>query len=128
MTKKEFLELPAFKKAKDDAEVWIQSPGIDDYIPMGAWVLPFADGRQNLIIKTEEPEETWLCARLAAKRLDKMNLEIQFYANLFPYLRKRGKLEGLCKLGKQGARPVWLYDTEGIAELVKNKAIKYNPR
>ena len=57
MTKKEFLELPAFKQASDDAEVWIQSPGIDDYIPVGAWVLPFADGSQNLIIKTEEPKE-----------------------------------------------------------------------
>lgn len=41
MTKKEFLELPAFKQASDDAEVWIQSLGIDDYIPAGAWVLPF---------------------------------------------------------------------------------------
>lgn len=128
MTKKEFLELPAFKKAKDDAEVWISSPGIDDYIPVDAWVLPFADGKENLIIKTEEPEETMLCSRLAAKRLNKMNLGIVFYGNLFPYLRKRGKLEGLCELRKQGARPVWLYDTEGIADLVRKGKLKYNPK
>ena len=131
MTKKEFLELPAFKQASDDAEVWIQSPGIDDYIPAGAWVLPFADGRQNLIINTintEEPEETWLCSRLAAKRLNKMDLGILFYGNLFPYLRKRGKLEGLCKLVIQGVRPVWLYDTEGIADLVKKGELDYKPK
>lgn len=128
MTKKEFLELPAFKQAKDDAEIWIQSPGIDDYIPTGAWVLPFADGRQNLIIQTKESEETWLCARLAARRLNDMNLWIQFYGNLFPYLRKRGRLEGLCELGKQGRRPVWLYDTEGIADMVKSGKLKYEPR
>lgn len=128
MTKKEFLELPAIKNAKDDAEIWIQSPGIDDFIPVRAWVLPFADGSQNLIIETEEPEETWLCARLAAKRLNKMNLGIQFYGNLFPYLRKRGLLEGLCELHKHGMRPVWLYDTEGIANLVKKGELKYNQR
>lgn len=128
MTKKEFLELPAFKKAKDDAQVWIQSPGIDDYIPTDAWVLPFADGSENLIIRTTEPEETWLCARLAAKRLNKMNLGIMFYGNLFTYLRKRGRLEGLCELAKHGASPVWLYDTEGIAEMVKRGKLKYKPR
>lgn len=128
MTKKEFLNLPAFKKAGDDAEIWIQSPGIDDFIPTDAWVLPFADGRQNLIIQTQEPEEIWLCARLAAKRLNKMQLGVQFFGNLFPYLRKRGKLEGLCELGKQGKRPVWLYDTDGIADLVRKGKLEYNPR
>ena len=128
MTKKEFLELPAFKRASDEAEVWIQSPGIDDYIPLDAWVLPFADGRQNLIIQTKEPEDTWLCARRAARRLNDMNLGIHFYGNLFPYLRKHGRLEGLCELGKQGRRPVWLYDTEGIADLVKKGELKYNPK
>lgn len=128
MTKKEFLELPAFKRASDDAEVWIQSPGIDDYIPAGAWVLPFADGSQNLIINTKEPEETWLCSRLAAKRLNEMDVGMMFYGNLFPYLRKRGKLEGLCRLEKHGARPVWLYDTEGIADLVKKGELDYKPK
>jgi len=128
MTKKEFLELPAFQKAKDDTEIWIQSPGIDDYIPVGAWVLPFADGSQNLIITTQEPEETWLCARLATKRLNKMNLGIHFFGNLFPYFRKRGQLEGLCELSQYGKRPVWLYDTDGIADLVKKGELKYNPR
>jgi hypothetical protein len=128
MTKKEFLELPAFKRASDEAEVWIQSPGIDDYIPLDAWVLPFADGRQNLIIQTKEPEDTWLCAMRAARLLNDMNLGIHFYGNLFPYLRKHGRLEGLCELGKQGRRPVWLYDTEGIADLVKKGELKYNPK
>ena len=124
MTKKELLDLPAFKQANDDAEIWIQSPGIDDYIPTGAWVLPFADGSQNLIIQTKEPEETWLCARRAARRLNDMNLGIQFYGNLFPYLRKRGELEGLCE--KRGR--IWLYDTEGVADKVKKGELKYNPR
>lgn len=128
MTKKEFLNLPAFKEASDNAEVWIQSPGIDDYIPINAWVLPFADGSQNLIITTQEPEETWLCARLAAKRLNKMELGVQFYGNLFPYLRKRNKLEGLCELRKHGRRPVWLYDTDGIADLVRKGKLEYNPK
>ena len=128
MTKKEFLELLAFQKARDDAEIWIQSPGIDDFIPASAWLLQFADGSENLIITTQEPEETWLCARLAAKRLNKMNLGIHFFSNLFPYLRKRGQLEGLCELGKRGKHPVWLYDTEGIADLVKKGELKYNPR
>lgn len=85
MTKLELLNLPAFKKAKDDAEIWITTPGISEFIPTDAWVLPFADGRQNLIIQTQEPEETWLCALLAAKRLNKMNLGVCFYGNLFPY-------------------------------------------
>lgn len=75
-----------------------------------------------------EPEETLLCARLAAERLNKMELGVQFFGNLFPYLRKRGKLEGLCELGKQGKRPVWLYDTDGIADLVRKGKLEYNPR
>lgn len=128
MKKKEFLNLPAFKKASDDAEIWIQSPGIDDYIPIDAWVLPFADGKQHLIIETQEPEETWLSARLAAKRLNKMELGVKFFGNLFHYLRKRGKLEGLCELGKRGRQPVWLYDTDGIADLVRKGKLEYNPR
>lgn len=128
MTKKELLELPAFKKAKDDAQIWIQSPHIDDYIPTDAWLLPFADGSQNLIIKTEEPEDSWQSARRAAKTLNKMNLGIKFYGNLFPYLRKRGKLDGCCKLSHWGKTPVWLYDTEGIAELINEGKLDYKPR
>ena len=57
-----------------------------------------------------------------------MNLGIMFYGNLFPYLRKRGRLEGLCELGKHGRTLVWLYDTEGIADLVKKGELKYNPK
>lgn len=75
-----------------------------------------------------EAEETWLCARMATKRLNKMDLGIMFYDNLFPYLRKRRKLEGLCRLEKHGARPVWLYDTEGIADLVKKGELDYKPK
>ena len=128
MTKKELLELPAFKKAKDDAQIWIQSPHIDDYIPRDAWLLPFADGSQNLIIQTKEPEDRWQSARRAAKTLGKMNLGIKFYGNLFPYLRKRGKLEGCCKLSHWGKTPVWLYDTEGIAELINEGKLDYKPK
>lgn len=128
MTKKEFLERPAFKRAKDDAQVWIQMPDCDDCIPCGAWVLPFADGTQNLIIQTREPDDPWKTARLAAKALNRMGLGIEFYGNLFPYLRKRGKLDGLCQLKRHGKRPEWHYDTEGIAVLVKAGKLDYKPR
>ena len=128
MTKRELLEHPAFKMAKPDAEIWIQMPDYDECVPFDAWVLPFADSSENLIIKTQFPDDPWKCARLAAKALNKMELGVKFYGNLFPYLRKRGKLDGLCKLEHHGARPEWHYDTEGIAALVKAGELGYKPR
>lgn len=89
MTKKELLELPAFKNSK---------------------------------------VYRWQNARIAAKILNKMELGVSFYANLFPYLRKRGRLEGYCELGHHGKTPVWLYDTDGIADLVMNGNLDYKPR
>ena len=58
MTKKELLDSPAFKRAKDDARIWIQMPNvIDEAIPKDTWLLPFTDGSQNLIIRTREPND-----------------------------------------------------------------------
>lgn len=70
----------------------------------------------------------WQSARIAANILNKMELGVNFYGNLFPYLRKRCRLEGYCKLGHHGKTPVWLYDTEGIADLVVNGNLDYKPR
>ena len=70
------------------------------------------------------PEDAWQTARQATKTLNAMNLGIKFYGNLFPYLRKRGKLPLCCK--KKGR--VWLYETDEIAWLVKNGKIDYKPR
>ena len=129
MTKRELLEHPAFKMAKPEAEIWIQMPDYDECVPsFNAWVLRFADGSENLIIDTQEPLDPWMVARLAARELNKMGLGVKFYGNLFPYLRKRGKLEGLCELKHHGARPEWHYDTEGIAALVKAGELDYKPR
>lgn len=77
--------------------------------------------------KTEELEDSWQSARRAVKTLDKMNLGIKFFGNLFPYLRKRGKLDGCCKLSHRGKTPVWLYDTEGIAKLINEGKLDYKP-
>lgn len=121
--------MPAFVRAKDDAQIWIQAPDIiDEYIPTDCWLLPFEDGTENLIIRTQLPVDPWQRARIAAKTLTKMGLGIKFYGNLFPYLRKRGKLDGYCQLGHHGKTPVWLYDTEGIAWLVKNGKLDYSPK
>lgn len=67
------------------------------------------------------PEDAWQTARQATKTLNAMNLGIKFYGNLFPYLRKRGKLPLCCK--KQGR--LWLYETDKIAWLVKNGKLDY---
>ena len=128
MTKKELLELPGFKNAKDDAQIWIQAPDvINELCPTDAYFIGFADGTENLIIRTKDPDDTWQNARMAAKTMNRMNLGIMFYGNLFTYLRKKGELEGLCELGKRGKQKVWLYDTEGIADLVRKGQLKYNP-
>lgn len=127
MTKRELLEHPAFKKAKDDAQLWIECDPDDDCsesIPYDAWVFSLQDGTQNLIIKSRVPEDAWQTARKATKTLNAMNLGIKFYGNLFPYLRKRGKLPLCCK--KQGH--LWLYETDEIAWLVKNGKLDYKPR
>ena len=103
MTKKELLELPGFKDAKDDAQIWILCPNlVDECIPIGAYYIGFIDGTENLVISTKEPEDTWQRSHFAAKTLNDMNLGILFYPALFPYLRKRGKLEGYCELRYQG--------------------------
>ena len=128
MTKKELMESPGFRAASDYAEIWICLPDHDDVWPTDSWLLPFEDGHEHLIINTQFPPETKVCARLAARALTKMALGVFFYGNLFPYLRKRGKLEGCCELGRQGRRPVWLYDTEAIADLVRTGRLDYNPK
>lgn len=126
MTKKELLELPGFKNAKDDAQIWILAPDvINEFWPTDAYFIGFADGTENLIIKTKDPDDTWQSARMAYKTLNEMELGIFFYPALFTYLRKKGRLGGLCELGKRGKQKVWLYDTEGIADLVKNGQLKY---
>lgn len=128
MTKKELLELPAFKNAKGEAQIFIHLPYAEEYIPTAAWLFPFADGSQNILINVQETEDRWQCARIAAKILNKMELGVNFYGNLFPYLRKRGRLEGYCELVHHGKMPVWLYDTEGIAELVRSGNLDYKQR
>lgn len=128
MTKKELLELPGFKNAKDDAQIWIVAPDVvTEYWPTEAYYIGFADGTENLIIRTTEPENPWQSAMEAKKTLNKMNLGIEFYGNLFPYLRRKGRLKGYCKLGKRGRQDVWLYDTDGIADLVRTGQLKYRP-
>ena len=82
----------------------------------------------KIIIVPENKEDRWQSARRAAKTLGKMNLGIKFFGNLFPYLRKRGKLDGYCKLSHWGKTPVWLYDTEGIAELINEGKLDYKPK
>lgn len=94
MTKKELLELPAFRNAKDEAQIFIHLPHAEEYIPTAAWLFPFADGSQNILIDAQETEYRWQCARIAAKNLNKMGLGFIFFGNLFPYLRKRGRLKG----------------------------------
>ena len=127
MTKKELLELPAFQRASDDAVIWITGD-CDEVIPYDGWLLKFADGLQHLILNARIPEDPWQPHRLAAKTLNAQNLGIKFYGNLFPYLRRKGALKGYCKLGKRGKQKVWLYDTEGIAMLVKSGELNYKPQ
>lgn len=76
---------------------------------------------------TQKDEDPWQSHRHAARTLNAQNLGIQFYGNIFPYLRRKGALKGYCKLGKRGKQKVWLYDTEGIAMLVKSGELNYNP-
>lgn len=128
MNKKELLELPAFKNAKGEAQIFIHLPDAEEYIPVAAWLFPFADGSQNILIEVQETDDRWQRARIAAKILNKMELGVYFYANLFPYLRKRGRLEGYCELGHHGKTPVRLYDTDGIADLVRSGKLNYKPR
>lgn len=126
MTKKEFLEMPAFKNAKDDAAIWITHPNSDDCWPIDSWILRFADGNENLIIRTKLPPEDlseirWLGWRKAAKKLNEANCGIFFFGNLFTYLRNKGELKGLCrKVGRK-----WEYDTDGIIEKAHAHGFNY---
>lgn len=65
-------------------------------------------------------EARWLGRRKATKKLNEANCGIQFFGNLFTYLRKKGELDGLCR--KNGRE--WEYDTDGIIE--KARANKFN--
>lgn len=80
------------------------------------------DGIQSFNVQCQG--ERWLRWRPAAKKLNNAELGINFFGNLFPYLRKKGALDGLCK--KVGRS--WLYDTEGIAARIKAGEFDYKQK
>lgn len=84
---------------------------------------PVSEDLEESAEKSRAPEDAWQTAREATKTLNAMNLGIKFYGNLFPYLRKRGKLPLCCK--KHGR--LWLYETDKIAWLVKSGKLDYKP-
>ena len=129
MTKKELLDFLAFKNAKDDAEIWIVQPDYEECLPEEIKIIRFADGTQNLVIYAKTPPEDlneirWLGARKATKKLNEANIGIKFFGNLFPYLRNKGELKGLCrKVGRK-----WEYDTDGIINKARANKFKYKGR